>query len=458
MAGRHVRIAQSGGGAVRHIGLGPVRGDALGAGRSHRRDAREVSAGQAAAPAARRPSGTSSRTPARDCRRRINTSRVSTTCSSSTPREPTDALADFAAITGKAAMPPRWALGYMQSHRTLEDETQMLRVIDTFREKRIPLDAVIYLGTGFAPVGWNTRQPSFDFNPNVFKRDPKAVLADMHARHVKVVVHMVPWDRDRLPTLHGTIPAATGETVDASHIESYWQQHVGLVQAGVDAFWPDEGDWFNLFERIKRFQLYYQGSLQHDAERPAVEPAAQRVSRHRAVGRLGLVGRHRHVVEDARGADRGRPQLLDEHRPVLGLGYRRLLSEPRVHRRALRALVPVRGVLRIVPLARTRVADAPAVELGRQRARAARVRQQQPGASARRRAQHRSGGAREPGHRARSPSGTPSFAISCCRTPTRSHAKPATAAFRSCARCGCTTRPTRPRARRATSSSGAATF
>jgi alpha-glucosidase/alpha-D-xyloside xylohydrolase len=94
----------------------------------------------------------------------------------------------------------------MQSHRTLEDETQMMRVIDTFREKRIPLDAVIYLGTGFAPVGWNTRQPSFDFNPNVFKRDPKAVLADMEARHVKTVVHMVPWDRDRLPTLHGTIP------------------------------------------------------------------------------------------------------------------------------------------------------------------------------------------------------------------------------------------------------------
>ena len=44
-------------------------------------------------------------------------------------------------------MPPKWSLGYMQSHRTLEDETQMLRIIDTFREKRIPLDAVIYLGT-----------------------------------------------------------------------------------------------------------------------------------------------------------------------------------------------------------------------------------------------------------------------------------------------------------------------
>jgi alpha-glucosidase/alpha-D-xyloside xylohydrolase len=175
--------------------------------------------------------------------------------------DPARALKDFSAITGPAVMPPKWALGYMQSHRTLEDDRQMLRIVDTFRSKQIPIDAVIYLGTGFSPRGWNTRQPSFDFNPEVIKRDPKAFLADMHARNVKVVVHMVPWDRDKLPTLHGTIPARPGETVDASHVQSYWQQHVPLVTTGIDAFWPDEGDWFNLFERIKRHQLYYQGHL-----------------------------------------------------------------------------------------------------------------------------------------------------------------------------------------------------
>jgi alpha-glucosidase/alpha-D-xyloside xylohydrolase len=113
-------------------------------------------------------------------------------------RDPVRALKDFSAITGPAVMPPKWALGYMQSHRTLEDAKQMIGIVDTFRSKRIPLDAVIYLGTGFSPRGWNTRQPSFDFNPDVFTRDPTSVLA-MHARNVKVVVHMVPWDRDASP-------------------------------------------------------------------------------------------------------------------------------------------------------------------------------------------------------------------------------------------------------------------
>ncbi len=170
-------------------------------------------------------------------------------------------MSDLSKITGPAVMPPRWALGYMQSHRTLEDDSQMVEIVKTFREKHIPLDAVIYLGTGFCPRGWNTDQPSFDFNPEVFTRKPSEVIDDLHDLKVKVIVHMVPWDRDKLPTLQGSIPPKPNEVLDESHIFTYWKQHIGLVNNGIDAWWPDEGDWFNLFERIKRHQMYYQGPL-----------------------------------------------------------------------------------------------------------------------------------------------------------------------------------------------------
>ncbi len=176
--------------------------------------------------------------------------------------EPAVLMKDFSTVTGPAVLPPKWALGYMQSHRTLRDETQMTGVVDTFRQKKIPLDAVIYLGTGFAPRGWNTQQPSFTPHPEVFANsDIEPFITGMHNRHVKVVLHMVPWDRDSLPTLEGSIPAKPGEPLRPGHIQPYWQQHIPLVSKGVDAFWPDEGDWFNLHERIKRHQLYYQGSL-----------------------------------------------------------------------------------------------------------------------------------------------------------------------------------------------------
>ncbi|HEX6938086.1 MAG TPA: TIM-barrel domain-containing protein [Longimicrobiales bacterium] len=198
-------------------------------------------------------------------------------------------MKDVSRITGPAVLPPKWALGYMQSHRELRDdslhpEELILDIVDTFREKRIPLDAVIYLGTGFTPTGWNTPQPSFDFNPEVFRRDPAEVIADLHARNVKVITHIVPWPRDRLPTLHGSIPPAPGESVDVSHIAHYWRQHEGLVRAGVDAWWPDEGDWFDLFERIKRHQLYYQGPL---STTPDVRPWSLHRNGHLGIARWG---------------------------------------------------------------------------------------------------------------------------------------------------------------------------
>jgi alpha-glucosidase (family GH31 glycosyl hydrolase) len=175
--------------------------------------------------------------------------------------DPEQLMKDISFISGQAVLPPKWALGYMQSHRLLQDETQMIGIVDTFRAKQIPVDAVIYLGTGFTPRGWNKQQPSFEFNPEVFKRPLQDFFSDMHKRNVKVVLHMVPWDRDKLPTLQGSIPLLPNEPDNASHILNYWQQHVSLVKTGTDGWWPDEGDWFNLFERIKRHQLYYQGPL-----------------------------------------------------------------------------------------------------------------------------------------------------------------------------------------------------
>ncbi|MFP4488288.1 MAG: TIM-barrel domain-containing protein [Bacteroidales bacterium] len=198
--------------------------------------------------------------------------------------EPREFMNDLAEITGRAVMPPKWALGYMQSHRTLEDDKQMINIVETFREKKIPVDAVIYLGTGFCPRGWNTEQPSFDFNPEVFSREPSKVIDDLHDLNVKVAVHIVPWDRDKLPTLHGNIPPEPGEKTDNSHILNYWKQHIGLVESGVDAWWPDEGDWFNLHERIKRHQLYYQGPLYSE---PNVRPWSLHRNGYLGVARWG---------------------------------------------------------------------------------------------------------------------------------------------------------------------------
>ena len=180
--------------------------------------------------------------------------------------EPSHMMKDLRNLTGAPAMPPKWALGYMQSHRELRDanmkpEELILDVVDTFRKKQIPVDSVVYLGTGFTPTGWNKPQPSFEFNPAVFSNDPKEVLKKLHDKNVKVVVHMRDLSLREMPHIVGNIPPGPDEQLDQNHILPYWNRHEPLIKAGVDAFWPDEGDRFSIYERMTRVQMYYQGHL-----------------------------------------------------------------------------------------------------------------------------------------------------------------------------------------------------
>ena len=87
-------------------------------------------------------------------------------------------------------MPARWTFGYMQSQRTLDGPDEILGVAKTFREKKLPCDALIYLGTEFAPSGWNTRNGEFTWHPTNFP-DPKKMIDELHADHFKVIVHIV---------------------------------------------------------------------------------------------------------------------------------------------------------------------------------------------------------------------------------------------------------------------------
>ena len=55
---------------------------------------------------------------------------------------PKDVLRQYTALTGRAPLPPKWALGYHQSRYSYETENEVLELVETFRAKDIPLDAV----------------------------------------------------------------------------------------------------------------------------------------------------------------------------------------------------------------------------------------------------------------------------------------------------------------------------
>jgi alpha-glucosidase len=174
--------------------------------------------------------------------------------------EPADALTEYIRLTGKPAMPPKWALGYFQSHRTLAGPDEPLQIARAFREKKLPCDAVIYLGTGYCTNGWNTGHGSLAFNPNAFV--PENIQA-LHDLNFKVVFHV-----NRAPrNLFGT---SMGEnSSSSSHIRNYWARHREVLALGADGWWPDDGDELPLEARLTRHCCYYEGPLQ---DRPNVRP------------------------------------------------------------------------------------------------------------------------------------------------------------------------------------------
>jgi alpha-glucosidase/alpha-D-xyloside xylohydrolase len=176
---------------------------------------------------------------------------------------PANILHGYAELTGFPHLPPLWALGYQQSHRTLASREEILGEAKTFREKKLPCDALIYLGTGFCPSGWNTGHGSFAFNANVFP-DPKVIFNQLHADHFNVVLHVVPpYD------LHGSV-ADSGSAVNSlGDAVGYWAKHMPVEEAGVDGWWPDEGDGLAPDARLERNQMYWDGPRKvHPDRRP----------------------------------------------------------------------------------------------------------------------------------------------------------------------------------------------
>src|SRR5439155_6256051 len=104
-------------------------------------------------------------------------------------RDPATIMAEYARLTGHAELPALWTFGYQQSHRTLASREEILAEAKMFRDKKLPCDALIYLGTGFCPSGWNTNNGEFTFNEKVFP-DPKAMFDQLHQDHFKVVLHV----------------------------------------------------------------------------------------------------------------------------------------------------------------------------------------------------------------------------------------------------------------------------
>jgi alpha-glucosidase len=100
-------------------------------------------------------------------------------------RTPRNVLRDYTDLTGRAPLPPLWALGNQQSRWSYYPEARVREVARGFRESKVPAD-VIYLDIdymdGFRVFTWNRERFP----------DPAKMIADLRAEGFRVVVIVDP--------------------------------------------------------------------------------------------------------------------------------------------------------------------------------------------------------------------------------------------------------------------------
>jgi alpha-glucosidase/alpha-D-xyloside xylohydrolase len=152
-------------------------------------------------------------------------------------------------------------------------------VARTFREKQLPCDALIYLGTEFSPSGWNTRNGEFTWKAENFP-DPPRMIEALHRQHFKVVLHVVIEGRQMTGTVNEACTpqkaVPSGRTTDnrwpdERPVPCYWPYHKPLFDVGVDGFWPDQGDGLDAPSRLARIRMYFEGAQRY---RPGIRPFA----------------------------------------------------------------------------------------------------------------------------------------------------------------------------------------
>ena len=172
-------------------------------------------------------------------------------------------MGEVAELLGRAPLPPRWALGFLQSTRHFHDTDELRRLPRTIRDKRIPCDALIYLSTYGEAKGWNRGVGHLEWEPALWPK-PDELLSEVRAQHFEFITHEYPVLHEQSPLSREAEARgyllATGYERGAGGVANYregqrhldfsnpdacrwwWAAHRELVRLGAGGWWLDGGE------------------------------------------------------------------------------------------------------------------------------------------------------------------------------------------------------------------------
>ena len=143
-----------------------------------------------------------------------------------TPRQ---ILQAYAALTGLTRLPPIWTLGFQQSRYSYEPEERVYEIAKTFRDKRIPLDAL------YLDIDYQDANMPFTVDRKKFPTFEK-MIGDLSAQGIHTV--LITDLHIKKDAGHGYAPYDSGAKEDAFVKRADGSTYVGPVWPG-DSVFPD---------------------------------------------------------------------------------------------------------------------------------------------------------------------------------------------------------------------------
>jgi len=166
-------------------------------------------------------------------------------------------ISGYRLITGKAALLPKWAFGFMQSQERYESQNEIIETVKEYRKRNIPLDCIVLDWQSWNEGMWG--QKSFDSQRFP---DPEQMIKILHECGVHFMISIWP-NMFKETDNHKQMKRIDGlfkhsdiyNAFDKKARDLYWKQtNEGLFRMGIDAWWcdasePESPEWTNLLKQ-----------------------------------------------------------------------------------------------------------------------------------------------------------------------------------------------------------------
>ncbi|MCF2444442.1 T9SS type A sorting domain-containing protein [Dyadobacter sp. CY345] len=174
-------------------------------------------------------------------------------------------LENYTLLTGRQPLPPRWALGYIQSKFGYKNQSEATNAVSKLQNQGFPLDAV---GLDLYWYGDETKMGTMDWYAPTWP-SPEDMMTRLKAKGVKTILITDPYistKSDQYQSAETLSLFAKRYDSGQTYTQDIWNGTVGLL----DIFKPETQTW--LWEKYKKLSLQGVGGWWTDKIEPDYHP------------------------------------------------------------------------------------------------------------------------------------------------------------------------------------------